>query len=445
MTILRILSTLTLSLALMLPAPARAAGLIRDAGMEYGLNMLAQPIVEAAGLSASRIRVVVVNDMSLNAFVTNGSAVYIHAGLILKLRTSEALQAVIAHEVAHIANGHFVRRSLNAQNAQRNSLLGLAAGIAAGALSGNPELGAGIISGTSGAAMGVFLSHTRAEEAAADKSGLRYMARAGIPPASMKKVFDLFAGQEALSPTRQSAWARTHPISRERARAAENFAAVLSPRTSDRTAIEYWFQRSRGKLSAYLRSPSYTLDRVGLTDQSDAARIQRALAYYKTPNMGRARTEMSALIEKRPDDPFLHELLGWMEIESGNADSAIAAYREAVALAPREPMILGGYGRSLLALDTRETDKEALTLLEAARARDRRNPRLLRDLSVAYARTGNNGMASLSTAQRYEVMGRAEDARLHAARASDQLPVGSPGWSRAQDILRATAPKSTRR
>ena len=443
--VLPLLLPVVLMVAIAMPSPARAIGLLRDAGIEHGLNQLARPILQAAGLPARQVRILVVNDMSLNAFVTNGRAVFIHAGLILRLQSSEALQAVIAHEVAHITNGHYVRRNLNAQNARRNSLFGLAAGVAAGVASGNPALGAGIAQGTAGSALGVFLSHTRAEEAAADKSGLRYMARAGIPPIAMKEVFDLFAGQEALSPERQSAWARTHPVSRERARAVENFAAVLSPRTSDRRAIEYWYQRARGKLSAYLRSPSYTLDRVGLSDTSDAARIQRAMAYFKMPDMGRARTEVAALIEARPNDPYFHELLGWMEIESGNAERAIAAYEKAVEIAPRQPMILAGYGRSLLALDTPATDAEALTMLEAARARDRSDMRLLRDLAIAYARTGNTGMASLSTAQRYEAMGRREDARLHAARASDQLPVGSPGWSRAQDILRATEPNRQRR
>ena len=442
---LRLPLVLVLWAALWLPGPVRAQGLLRDAGVEYGLNSLAQPIIEAAGLSASRIRVLVVNDMSLNAFVTNGRAIYIHAGLILRLRSAEALQAVMAHELGHIANGHFVRRQINAQNANRNSLLGLAAGVAAGALSGNAEAAAGIAAGTSGAALGVFLSHTRAEEAAADKSGLRYLARAGISPNAMKEVFDLFADQEALLPERQSAWARTHPVSRERSRAAENFAAVLSPRTTDHALAEYWYQRARGKLSAYLRSPSYTLDRIGLADETDPARIQRALAYFKSPDLPKARAEMAKLIEKRPNDPFFHELLGWMEIESGNAAPAVAAYRDAVEIAPREPMILAGLGRSLLALDTAETDIEALTALEAARARDRQNTRLLRDLALAYARTGNTGMASLSTAQRYMAMGRREDARLHASRAADQLPVGSPGWARAEDILRATQPETRRR
>lgn len=432
-------------LALLLPSPARAIGLLRDAGMEHGLNRLARPIIEAAGLSPSQIRIIVVNDMSLNAFVTDGRAVFIHAGLILRLQSAEALQAVIAHEVAHIANGHYVRRSLNAQNARRNSLFGLAAGVAAGAASGNPALGAGIAQGTAGAALGVFFSHTRAEEAAADRSGLRYLSRAGIPPQAMQEVFELFADQEALSPERQSAWARTHPVSRERARAAENFAAVLSPRLTDRADEEYWYQRARGKLSAYLRSPSHTLNRIGADDDSDPARIQRAMAYFKSPDMDRARAEIAKLIEARPDDPYFHEMLGWMEIESGNAAAAAEAYREAVARAPREPTILAGLGRSLLALDTPETDAEALTALEAARSRDRRNQRLLRDLALAYARTGNPGMASLSTAQRYETLGRREDARLHAARAADQLPVGSPGWSRAQDILRATEPTRSRR
>ena len=43
-------------------------------------------------------------------------------------------------------------------------------------------------------------------------------------------------------------------------------------------------------------------------------------------------------------------------------------------------------------------------------------------------------MSSLLTAERYAVTGRLKDAGIHARRALDQLPRGSPGWIKAQDI-----------
>ena len=62
---------------------------------------------------------------------------------------------------------------------------------------------------------------------------------------------------------------------------------------------------------------------------------------------------------------------------------------------------------------------------------------MLRDLSVAYAQSGNAGMASEATAQRYALGGRLKDAGIHAKRATDLLPRGSAPWRRAQDVLDA--------
>ena len=100
---------------------AAAQTLARDPDIEYALRQLAQPLVTAAGLSAGRIDVLVVQDDRMNAFVINDRAVYMHSGLILMVDSAAELQAVIAHELAHIANGHISRRMVNRRVAQRNA------------------------------------------------------------------------------------------------------------------------------------------------------------------------------------------------------------------------------------------------------------------------------------------------------------------------------------
>ncbi|MBC7156818.1 MAG: hypothetical protein H5U20_04805 [Rhodobacteraceae bacterium] len=121
------------------------------------------------------------------------------------------------------------------------------------------------------------------------------------------------------------------------------------------------------------------------------------------------------------------------------------AYRRAAALAPSEPLILAGLGRALVALDTPAANREALAVLERAQARDGADPRMLRDLAVAYARAGQGGMASVVTAERYALVGRLPDAAIHARRAEGLLPRGSPGWLRAQDVLGAAEAAANRR
>ena len=59
-----------LAATLMLAQPVRAATFLRDADMEYALGQLAAPILSAAGLSPSQVQIVVLDDNSLNAFVT---------------------------------------------------------------------------------------------------------------------------------------------------------------------------------------------------------------------------------------------------------------------------------------------------------------------------------------------------------------------------------------
>ena len=67
------------------PRQAHAISLLRDAGIEYGLKQIATPILKAAGLSPNRVKILVVDDGSLNAFIVSNDAIFIHSGLIGKL------------------------------------------------------------------------------------------------------------------------------------------------------------------------------------------------------------------------------------------------------------------------------------------------------------------------------------------------------------------------
>lgn len=432
-------------LAGLITSAAQARGLIRDAGLEHGLSQLTYPLYSAANLPGRQIPVLIVNDMSLNAFVIDGNAVFVHAGLLLRLKTAAELQAVLAHELAHISNGHMTRRGLNAQTAGLWSKIGLAAAVAIGAATGSGEAAAGIAAGSAGTARNLFFAHTREEETAADRSGMRFLARAGIDPIALADALSLFAGQEDLSPARQDAYLRSHPLSRDRIRAIKEYAEILGPRTTDQEIADYWFARAQAKLSAYLREPDHTFRRYPTSDQSDAGRIARALAHYKLGQSNRAFAELEPILATTPNDAFVHELKGWIALESNRPEIAVEAYRQAAELAPRESQVLSGLGRGLLALNTKEGTEEALEVLQKAKARDRYDLRALRDLAIAYARTGNSGMAALSTAERYALRGDFKSAAIQARRAEGMLPKGSPGWRKAQDIIATAETRSNKR
>jgi len=417
--------------------PAMAQSLIRDADIEHSLDQLSAPILRAAGLNPNNVRILVVNDRSLNAFVIDGSAIFIHSGLMLRMTSAAQLQSVIAHEAAHITNGHLSRRLTNLRNSGTAAGFGFALAAAIALATDEPLAAAGVAAGSLGSSQRQFFSHTRAEESAADQSGIRYMLSAGVDPQAAIEVLDIFRGQEALSVSRQDPYARTHPLTADRLRSVRGLIAANPGASSSTPNADFWFARAQGKLSAFTQNPSWTLRRVR-GDNSAVGTLRRAVAYHRQGDANRAIDAMQTLLQTSPNDAYWHELFGQILLESRQADAAIQSYRNAVSLNGNEPLILGGYGRALLALDTGDSNALAVRTLERARALDAHSSSTLRDLAQAYARTGQPGLASLATAERYVLQGRANDARLHATRAADRLSRGSASWQRAQDVLSAT-------
>ncbi|MDE0589844.1 M48 family metalloprotease [Halocynthiibacter sp. C4] len=426
---------LVLCWLLLVPQTLFAQGIIRDPDIEHALGKLAEPVLSAAGLNPGRVKIIMINDSSMNAFVIDRRHIFIHTGMILKMKRAAELQGVIAHEAAHIANGHITRRAVNAGGASSLAKLGLLLGAAAAAASGRGDVGLAVAAGTAGSARRGLLGHTRAEEASADQASFRYMARAGIDPNGIIDVLDIFAGQESLALNRQDAYARSHPLSRDRLRAAKGFAAAYEGKTKPQAEADYWFTRAKIKLEAFVRNPKSVLRKAKNGDTSELAQLRRAIGYHRLAQGDKAAAAINEVVAMRPNDPYYQELRAQILYESRQYSAATNAYAKAVSLAPRNALILAGYGRSLLALDTRESNKKALDVLVKAAGRDANDPRMLRDLAVAYAKNGNNGMASLVTAERYALLGRFDDAALHANRALGQLPGGSAGSRKAQDIV----------
>ena len=422
-----ILTILTCCLA----APAAAIGLLRDPDIEQSLTRLSAPILQAAGLNPRRVRVLIVNDGSLNAFVLDNQTIFVHYGLIQRMESPAELQAVIAHEAAHIANGHIARRMANLKSARSVAGLGLA--LAAVALAAGADGGgaAGLALGTQSSAFRSFLAHTRAEEASADQSAARYLRSAGVSTQGLVDLHEIFRGQEVLSQSRQDPYMRTHPLTADRIRAAKAYVAANGAGPETKASDAYWYARMKGKLTAFTRSPKWTLRRAASEPYKDVRLMREAVAHHLQSDLSRALKAIDGALTIRPGDPYYNDLKGQILLENRQPAAAVAAYAKAAKGAPGEPLIMGAYGRALLA---NNQPKQALKALEKARANDFRDARILRDLGQAYAQTGQPGMASLAVAERYALQGRMDDAYHHAQRASGLLPRGSPAWQRAQDV-----------
>ena len=175
--------------------------------------------------------------------------------------------------------------------------------------------------------------------------------------------------------------------------------------------------------------------RAGETGYADVALIRQAIAHHRNSSTRKALGAVDKALSARAKDPFLHALRGEILMDTRNFKAATNSYSRAVRLAPRDGLILAGYGRALLASGQIAPARKAL---ESARIVDFRDGSMLRDLATAYAKSGQPAMASLVTAERYALRGRLEDAGIHAKRAAQRLPEGSGPWQRAQDVLIAS-------
>lgn len=234
---------------------------------------------------------------------------------------------------------------------------------------------------------------------------------------------------------RQNPYVRTHPLTGDRiARLKEN--VETSPFWNAPMDPEFvaQYNRVKAKLGGYVEPTRITFRKYPPSDTSAIARYARIYAYNHEVEWELALSEAESLVAEFPDDPFYNEIAGQIYLENGLVAKSLPFYRRAVQLMPREPLLLTSLGHALVALDDPETDREATQVLELAVALDPFNDLGFRQLAVAYSRGGYDSYASHATAEMFLLQRRLGDAVMHARRAMDTLPAGSPRWLRAQDI-----------
>jgi predicted Zn-dependent protease len=414
--------------------PALAQSILRDSETELLFKQMSDPLIQAAGLDPKSVRVVLINDPEINAFVAQGQVVYIHSGLLAQADNANQLQGVIAHELGHVAGGHAIRIYEGLNQATAITILSLVLGAAAMAV-GAGEAGMGLMAAGQQAALGSFLAFNRAQESSADLAGASYLSKAGISGKGSLQFFKKLQNQEyRLAIYSRDSYGRTHPLSSERIQTLTQIYEK-DPAWNRKTdpAMEARFQRVKAKLIGYV-TPSEAPKFYPETDQSIPAHYARAYAYHLGAYPEKANAEADSLLATNPEDPFFLELKGQILLEGGKPNEAIAPLRKAVANAPNMPMIAVMLGHALIASEDTKNFAEAKQVLKAAVNRDNDNPFAWYQLGIVYDREGDQPRAALASAERSNLQGDDKLALTSARMAMAGLPQGSPDYLRAQDI-----------
>ncbi|MEE8214063.1 MAG: M48 family metalloprotease, partial [Alphaproteobacteria bacterium] len=126
---------------------AAGAKLIRDTEVENTIRAYATPLFEAAGLRGADVRIFLIADDSLNAFVAGGLNLFLHTGLLLKVKNVGELNGIIAHETGHMAGGHLSRISGRLKAGSTAALVATVLGALTAAATGSSKAGAAIMVG----------------------------------------------------------------------------------------------------------------------------------------------------------------------------------------------------------------------------------------------------------------------------------------------------------
>ena len=425
------------ALAMLAAQPVLAQSILRDAETESYLNDISAGLIKASGLDPRNVKIVLINDPDINAFVAGGQIVYIHSGLIASAGNTNELQGVIAHELGHIEGGHVLRGGEGARPATAIMILSLLLGAAAMA-AGAGDAGMGALMAGQQAAMGKYLAFSRAQEGSADAAAVRHLTQAHLSGRGMVTFFGKLKREEyRLSPsyTDIDPYSQTHPMSADRQQTLEG-VLDKSPWWNAKTPpdLEERFRRIKAKLAGYVQDPESTLRQYPEGDNSVPAHYARAYAWHKKAYPDKANAEIDALVAAAPHDPYFLELKGQILLEGGKPRLAVPPLREAVARSDNNPLIGSLLGQALISTENPADYAEAKKVLKLSIARDNENPQAWYGLGLIYDREGDQPRAALATAERYAMMGDQRKALGSAEVAMRGLANGTPDYIRAEDI-----------
>ncbi len=421
--------------------------LIRDAETEKFLRDLTTPIFKAAGLNAKNIQIYIVNDDSINAFVSGGQNVFINTGLIRKYKTPDALIGVIAHETGHITGGHLARSAEGAAEAERAMLLSYLLGIGA-AIGGSPDAGSALIMGGSQTAERLYMRFTRTQEEAADQYAIEYLDKLQYPATGLINLLDSFDREMIGYKGQIDEYLMSHPISRKR-------IDLIKARTQGRNFSDVKINQKLqpqmnwvlAKLDGFMDNPDNILQKDAKTELQ---LYTKSIALFRKSKTSEALKILDKIINNHKQNGFLYEVKGQFLFESGKIGDAILAYDKAVKLLNSEDSAQSKIAFATAILALKKTDKDLVNLaiknLEEAKKVEEENPMLLRELSIAYDKINDEGRSFLALAEYNLAINEKDKAREYAKKAKEKLDKNNKlDLIRADDLLELAKEKKEKK
>ncbi len=424
-------------------AKAQGLSMIRDAQSEKFLQQLAAPIFASAKLDANNIKIYIVDDDEINAFVSGGQNIFINSGLIRKYKTPDALIGVIAHEVGHISAGHLARSGEGLEQANGAMILSYLLG--AGAIAaGAPDAGVALIAGGSNSAQRIYAKYTRNQEEAADNHAIKYLEDINYPADGLLKLLEFFERQMIGYQGQIDEYLLSHPISKKR---IEAIKFLTKDKKFSNKKINQILQPQMNlvlaKLEAFMDDAEIVLEK-NRNQNDELSNYKKSIALFRKGKMAESLDLIDRIISKKnkgsQDLGFLLELKGQILFESGEVAEAAIFYDKAIKILDAKDSSQAKISFASAILSLVKNDKTllklALTRLEEAMIFEEENSFLFKQLANAYDKMSDEPRSLLALARYNLLIGDKEKCQKYAKLAKEKLPKNSKSeLLQAEDLI----------
>ena len=324
----------------------KSPSIISDDQTHTFLVNLIKPIFSVAGVSFDKNKIFIINDDSLNAFVSNGNYMFVHTGTIIAADNPNELSGILAHETGHIAGGHIARQKLRIEKLQTLSVASLLAAGATAAASGRGDAALAVMLGSQSTLINAMTSYQMQEERSADESAVKYLDQTQQSAIGLKNFIKKIQSHNRLGGYSETPYFRTHPLSVER----EDFfnQAVSNNSHSSESPFDEEFKLIKAKLAAFLLPIERAQSMYPISDTSQAGMYANSIINYKKNNFAKSDNILNQLIKQSPENPYFHELKGQFLFERGQLKPALKAYEKALKLKPNSPDIMLSWAHAAL-------------------------------------------------------------------------------------------------
>jgi predicted Zn-dependent protease len=406
--------------------PVFAATEIRDTEIENCLARLLTPVARAADIPDGRLKIHIIASDDFNAFVSGGDDVFIYTGLLTQIKSSAALQAVVAHELGHLIGGHITQLSAQKEREMTRSLIMQALGV--GLMVANPMAGAGVMMGAGSVASQSLMAFSRDEERLADDAAINLLNKAGLNPNSLIVVLEQMNEMMEHTETRMNPMNSGHPQTAAR---LQNAREKIGKSANRKIKSDENYEMIRAKLIGYMGTNDMVLSKYPNSDKSDAALYAHAIRQMRSGNLTDAETGTKTLISRHKNNPYFYELLGDIEYQFGHYDDSVAAYEKSLKLIKDAPQIQTALA---LVLTERKKSDDITRAMELARTAILTQPTPLAYwvLVLAY---GDDARSDWARAEYYHLIGDKKNTKKYARSAQKKLQKNSPEYIKSGELL----------